>query len=79
MPIYPWRYKPTANTSEEVIVQVLRNFDGSNEPPTEEELEQEIPQTLKYLQPYNKEDWERIVARGIKASRAPGWGSKGNW
>lgn len=68
MPIYTYRDKKTQKT-----VEVVRKFDEYENVPTKEEAS-----GLTELE-YNEADWERIMGSGIKVTRSPGYGTKGNW
>jgi predicted nucleic acid-binding Zn ribbon protein len=68
MPLYTWK-----SDSSGKEVDILRNFEDSLVPPTQEELDHMGI----------KEDvgpWKKIISRGIKVVRGDSWnGSKGNW
>lgn len=68
MPLYVW-HDPVSG----VTTEILRSFDGYQDPPNEEEAKQAgaDPATAK---------WEKRLGTGIQLTRGPNWsGSKGNW
>ena len=61
MPMYIWK---SESTGEEI--EILREFDDYQVPPTEEEAGEDKGPWVKQLGP-------------TRTIRGPGWGSKGNW
>ena len=52
-------------------IEVNRKYADRDEVPTDEELPEE--------ERGKERDWERVLSGGIIVTRAPGYGTKGNW
>lgn len=74
MPMYLWidcNPENRKNGEEPLRVEVLRKFDDYQLEPQEDEIPKEhLGKEFK---------WERIIDTAPQVTRAPGFGSKGNW
>lgn len=69
MPIYQYKDKRTGKQ-----IEVIRRFSDYQIPPTLVEADKVLTK-----EEFDSAEWERVIGEGIKTSRAPGFGSKGNW
>lgn len=66
MPLYTWVDEIT-----DYEIDILRNFDGYQDPPADEDLPLE--------ERGKQRSWKRLITGKVTVRKPAGWGSKGNW